>query len=200
MNAQTQTPKRLVIGMTGASGAPYALDLLQTLAGLPIETHLVISDGASRVLASEMNLAKSALEQHATVIHDDRDVGASIASGSFVTLGMVIIPCSSSTLSKIAVGLGDTLTTRAAHVHLKERRPLVLVPREAPYSRPMLEAMLKAFDAGARILPASPGFYHSPKDISDLLGFVTARVLDQFGIENTRAKRWKDTPALEDAE
>jgi flavin prenyltransferase len=192
--------QRLVIGMTGASGAPYALDLLQTLAGLPIETHLVISDGASRVLASEMNLPKSELEQHASVIHDDRDVGASVASGSFVTLGMVVIPCSSSTLAKIAHGLGDTLITRAAHVHLKERRPLVLVPREAPYSRPMLESMLKAFDAGARILPASPGFYHSPKDISDLLGFVTARVLDQFGIENMRAKRWKDTPALEDAE
>jgi flavin prenyltransferase len=200
MTTRTNSRQRLVIGMTGASGAPYALDLLQTLAGLPIETHLVISDGASRVLASEMNLPKSALEQHASVVHDDRDVGASIASGSFVTLGMVVIPCSSSTLAKIAHGLGDTLVTRAAHVHLKERRPLVLVPREAPYSRPMLESMLKAFDAGARILPASPGFYHAPKDISDLLGFVTARVLDQFGIENTRAKRWKDTPALEDVE
>jgi flavin prenyltransferase len=191
---------RLVIGMTGASGAPYTRDLLETLKGLPIETHLVISEGAKRVIAAEMKQSAKDLEPLADVVYDDRDVGASIASGSFITLGMVIVPCSSSTLAKIAHGIGDTLTTRAAHVHLKERRNLVLVPREAPYSRPMLEAMLKAFDAGARILPASPGFYHAPQEISDLLGFVTARILDQFGIANSRAKRWKDKPTLEDAD
>ena len=191
---------RLVIGMTGASGAPYTRDLLETLKDLPIETHLVISEGAKRVIAAEMNQSAKDLEPLASVVYDDRDVGASIASGSFITLGMVIVPCSSSTLAKIAHGIGDTLTTRAAHVHLKERRNLVLVPREAPYSRPMLESMLKAFDAGARILPASPGFYHAPQEISDLLGFVTARILDQFGIANTRARRWKDKPALEDAD
>ena len=186
--------------MTGASGIPYAVDLLQTLRDLPVETHLVISDGASRVLASEMGLSKNDLEALADTVYDDRDVGAAIASGSFLTLGMVVIPCSSSTLSKIAYGIGDTLIARAAHVHLKERRPLVLVPRETPFSRPMLEAMLKAFDAGARILPAAPGFYHRPTEVSELLGFITARVLDQFGIPNARAKRWKDAPALEDAE
>ena len=191
---------RLVIGMTGASGAPYTKDLLETLKTLEIETHLVISEGAKRVIASEMNQNATELERLANVVYDDRDVGASIASGSFLTLGMVIVPCSSSTLSKIAHGIGDTLTTRAAHVHLKERRNLVLVPRETPYSRPMLEAMLKAFDAGARILPASPGFYHQPNGIEDLLGFITARILDQFGIANTRAKRWKDKPALEDTD
>jgi flavin prenyltransferase len=191
---------RLVIGMTGASGAPYTRDLLETLQTLPIETHLVISEGAKRVIAAEMKQSAKDLERLAHVVYDDRDVGASIASGSFITLGMVIVPCSSSTLAKIAHGIGDTLTTRAAHVHLKERRNLVLVPRETPFSRPMLEAMLKAFDAGARILPASPGFYHQPQDISDLLGFVTARILDQFGIANTRAKRWKDSPTLEDAD
>lgn len=191
---------RLVIGMTGASGAPYTKDLLETLKTLEIETHLVISEGAKRVIASEMKQNATELERLANVVYDDRDVGASIASGSFLTLGMVIVPCSSSTLSKIAHGIGDTLTTRAAHVHLKERRNLVLVPRETPYSRPMLEAMLKAFDAGARILPASPGFYHQPNGIEDLLGFITARILDQFGIANTRAKRWKDKPALEDTD
>ena len=194
------SPARLVVGVTGASGAPYAADLLETLAALPIETHLIVSAGAARVLAAEMGGTPKDLERHASVIHDDRDVGAGVASGSFRTLGMAVVPCSSSTLAKIAHGLGDTLITRAAHVHLKERRPLVLVPREAPYSRPMLEAMLKAFDAGARILPASPGFYHGPKGIQDLLGFVTARVLDQFGIEHQRSKRWKDQPALEDAD
>jgi flavin prenyltransferase len=191
---------RLVIGMTGASGAPYTKDLLETLQNLPIETHLVVSDGAKRVIAAEMNQSSKDLERLAHVVYDDRDVGGSIASGSFITLGMVIVPCSSSTLAKIAHGIGDTLITRAAHVHLKERRNLVLVPRETPYSRPMLESMTRAFDAGARILPASPGFYHSPQEISDLLGFVTARILDQFGIANTRAKRWKDSPALEDTD
>jgi flavin prenyltransferase len=191
---------RLVIGMTGASGAPYAVDLLETLRQLEVETHLVISDGASRVIAAEMNQTLTPLKALANVVYDDRDVGASIASGSFLTLGMVVIPCSSSTLAKIAHGIGDTLITRAAHVHLKERRNLVLVPRETPYSRPMLEAMVKAFDAGARILPASPGFYHSPREIDDLLGFVTARVLDQFGIANARAKRWKDLPVIEDGD
>ena len=196
----TASRPRLVIGMTGASGAPYTKDLLETLQKLEIETHLVISEGAKRVIASEMKQNATELERLANVVYDDRDVGASIASGSFLTLGMVIVPCSSSTLSKIAHGIGDTLTTRAAHVHLKERRNLVLVPRETPYSRPMLEAMLKAFDAGARILPASPGFYHQPNGIEDLLGFITARILDQFGIANTRAKRWKDKPALEDTD
>ncbi len=189
-----------MVGVTGASGIPYAVDLLQTLRDLPIETHLVISDGATRVLSSEMGLSKPDVEAIADVVYDDRDVGAAIASGSFLTLGMVVIPCSSSTLSKIAHGIGDTLTTRAAHVHLKERRSLVLVPRETPFSRPMLEAMLKAFDAGARILPAAPGFYHRPTQVADLLGFVTARVLDQFGIPNTRAARWKDAAPIEDAE
>ena len=196
----TASRPRLVIGMTGASGAPYTKDLLETLQKLEIETHLVISEGAKRVIASEMKQNATELERLANMVYDDRDVGASIASGSFLTLGMVIVPCSSSTLAKIAHGIGDTLTTRAAHVHLKERRNLVLVPRETPYSRPMLDAMLRAFDAGARILPASPGFYHQPRSIEDLLGFVTARILDQFGIANTRAKRWKDKPALEDAD
>jgi 4-hydroxy-3-polyprenylbenzoate decarboxylase len=199
-NDGVNAPSRLVVGLTGASGIPYAVDVLQTLRDLPVETHLVISDGATRVLSAEMGLSKRDLEPLAHTLHDDRDVGASIASGSFLTLGMVVIPCSSSTLAKIAYGMADTLITRAAHVHLKEHRPLVLVPRETPLSRPMLEAMLRAFDAGARILPAMPGFYHQPTDIADLLGFVTARVLDQFGIVHTRSKRWKDAAALEDAE
>jgi flavin prenyltransferase len=188
------TTKRLVIAVTGASGAPYAADLLQTLHALTTrpELHLVVSAGAKRVLATEMPQQPNTLEALADVVYDERDVGAAIASGSFRTIGMVIVPCSSSTLAKIAHGLGDTLITRAAHVMLKERKTLVLVPREAPYSRPMLEAMLKAHDAGARIIPASPGFYHDPHNISDLLGFISARILDQFDIEHNRMKRWKE--------
>jgi flavin prenyltransferase len=186
-------PQRLVVGITGASGAQYAQDLLETLQTLPLEVHLVISEGAKRLIATELGLTTRDLETFATQLHDDRDVGAGIASGSFRTVGMVVIPTSASTLAKIAHGLADTLITRAAHVHLKERRPLVLVPRETPYSRPMLEAMLKVYDAGARILPANPGFYGNPQSIKDLLGFITARVLDQLGIENTRSSRWKET-------
>ncbi|NJK44190.1 MAG: UbiX family flavin prenyltransferase [Pleurocapsa sp. SU_196_0] len=186
------TPQRLVVGVTGASGVQYALDLLETLQSLELETHLVVSEGAKRVLAEELGMNPRELTRFGTQMHDDRDVGAGIASGSFRTLGMVVIPCSASTLSKIALGLADTLITRAAHVHLKERRPLVLVPRETPYSRAMLESMLNAFDAGARILPANPGFYGKPQTVQDILGFITARVLDQLGIENTRAPRWKD--------
>jgi flavin prenyltransferase len=184
--------QRLVVGITGASGAQYAQDLLETLQSLPLEVHLVISEGAKRLLATELGLTTRDLEAFAAQIHDDRDVGAGIASGSFRTVGMVVIPTSASTLAKIAHGLADTLITRAAHVHLKERRPLVLVPRETPYSRPMLEAMLKVHDAGARILAANPGFYGNPQTIKDLLGFITARVLDQLGIENTRSVRWKE--------
>jgi flavin prenyltransferase len=186
------SPQRLVVGITGASGAQYAQDLLETLQTLPLEVHLVISEGAKRLLATELGLTIRDLETFAAQIHDDRDVGAGIASGSFRTVGMVVIPTSASTLAKIAHGLADTLITRAAHVHLKERRPLVLVPRETPYSRPMLEAMLKVHDAGARILAANPGFYGNPQSIKDLLGFITARVLDQLGIENTRSVRWKE--------
>lgn len=186
------SPSRLVVGITGASGAQYALDFLETLQALNYEVHLVISEGAKRLLAEELAMNAKDLAALATEVHDDRNVGAGIASGSFRTQGMVVIPTSASTLAKIAHGLADTLITRAAHVHLKERRPLVLVPRETPYSRPMLEAMLKAFDAGARILPANPGFYNEPKTIKDLLGFITARVLDQLGIENTRSARWKE--------
>jgi flavin prenyltransferase len=184
--------QRLVIGMTGASGIQYALDLLETVQTMPLETHLIVSEGAKRVLAEELKSSTRELGKLVTQLHDDRDVGAGIASGSFRTAGMVVIPCSASTLAKIAHGMADTLITRAAHVHLKERRNLVLVPRETPYSRPMLEAMLKAHDAGARILAANPGFYGNPQNVKDLLGFITARVLDNLGLENQRSVRWKE--------
>jgi flavin prenyltransferase len=184
--------QRLVIGITGASGIQYALDLLETVQTLPLETHLIVSDGAKRVLAEELGMSTKNLAGMVNAMHDDRDVGAGVASGSFRTAGMVIVPCSASTLAKIAHGMADTLITRAAHVHLKERRNLVLVPRETPYSRPMLEAMLKAHDAGARILAANPGFYGNPQNVKDLLGFITARVLDNLGLDNQRSVRWKD--------
>lgn len=186
-------PRRVVVGISGASGIPYAKDLLETMRRTGgLEVHLVATDGARRVAADELGAPLDDLVALADVVHPNRDVGASIASGSFRTLGMVVVPCSATTLSKVALGVCDNLLTRAAYVHLKERRPLVLVPREAPLPLPTLEAMVKAAQAGATILPASPGFYTRPKTIDDLLGFVTQRVLDLLGIERDRSPRWKD--------
>ncbi|TBH15899.1 UbiX family flavin prenyltransferase [Thermus thermamylovorans] len=180
---------RVVVGLTGASGMPYALDLLQTLQGLA-EVHLVLSQGAKRVLWEEMGLSPKDLHPLAGRVYKDSDLGAPIASGSFPTRGMVVVPCSATTLGKVALGLADTLLTRAAYVHLKERRPLILVPRETPLPLPTLRAMVAVAEAGAVVLPASPGFYHRPREIRDLLGFITQRILDHLGLEAKRAPRW----------
>lgn len=182
---------KLVVGVTGGSGAPYALDLLRALQDLQVETHLVVSEGAKKVWETEGKTNIQELLALGSELHDDRNLAASIASGSFKTLGMVICPCSSSTLAKVALGLGDNLISRAAHVTLKERRKLVLVPREAPYPRPMLENMLRAHDAGAVVLPASPGFYSTPESVQDILAFLTARILDQFNLDTGQMKRWE---------
>jgi 4-hydroxy-3-polyprenylbenzoate decarboxylase len=177
---------------------PYALDLLRTLRRLPgLEIHLVMTQGAKRVLVEEAELSLEAVEALAHVVHRSSDLGAPVASGSFRTAGMVVVPCSATTLSKVAYGLADNLLTRAAYVTLKERRSLVLVPRETPLPLPSLEAMIKAAQAGATILPAAPGFYHKPKAIDDLLAFMTQRILDLFGLEYPRAPRWGEVRELE---
>lgn len=181
----------VVVGVSGASGLAYAVDLLRALAAQPVRTHLVITAGAKRVVPTELDGGLAELTDLAAVVHKDSDIGASIASGSRATAGMVVVPCSAGTLAKVAHGLTDSLLSRAAHVTLKERRPLVLVVREAPYSRPMLVNMLAANDAGALIMPASPGFYHRPTDITALVGSVTARVLDHLGLPNERVQRWQ---------
>lgn len=170
----------------------YALDLLRTLQALPVETHLVVTNGAKQVIPTELTETVLELEALAEVVYKDADLGAAVSSGSFRAHGMVVTPCSAGTLAKVAHGLTDNLVSRAAHVTLKERRPLVLVVREAPFSRPMLQNMLTAFDAGAAILPASPGFYHRPETVAELVGTVTARTLDLLGIDNLRAPRWKE--------
>lgn len=181
-----------VVGVSGASGMLYAVDLLQQIRSDPAATvHLVVSAGAKRVLPTESDVDLATLEGLVDVVHKDTDLGSSIASGSFVVSGMAVVPCSAGTLARIAHGHTDSLLTRAAHVTLKERRPLVLVVREAPYSRPMLVNMLAAHDAGAVVLPASPGFYQRPASIHDLIGTVTARVLDRLGIDNQRVPRWQ---------
>lgn len=170
----------------------YALDLLRTLKGLPLEAHLVVTNGAKQVIPTELAETALELEALAEVVYKDSDFGAAISSGSFRAHGMVVVPCSAGTLAKVAHGLTDNLVSRAAHVTLKERRPLVLVVREAPFSRPMLQNMLAAHDAGAVILPASPGFYHRPETVDDLIGTVTARTLDLLGVDNARARRWRE--------
>lgn len=170
----------------------YAFDLLRSLADAPVETHLVVTAGAKQVLGSESAGTLHDLRDLADVTHDDRDLGAGIASGSFRAAAMTVAPCSAGTLAKVANGLTDTLLTRAAHVTLKERRPLSLLVREAPYSRPLLENMLRAHDAGATVVPASPGFYGRPATIDDLVGTITARLLDHLGVAHARSPRWKD--------
>lgn len=181
---------RVVVGVSGASGTPYALDLLRALKQAGAEVHLVVSEGAHRVLEAELEAGPEALFALADVRYDARDLAAPIASGSFPTRGMVVVPTSQTTLAKVAYGIADNLIARAAFVHLKERRPLVLVPRETPLPLPALRAMTAAAEAGAVILPASPGFYHRPKTIEDLLRFVTQRILDQLGLELDWAPRW----------
>lgn len=186
--------RRVVVAMTGASGIIYALDLLTALRELSLEAHLVVTAGAKRVLPTEVDDGLAKVESLAAVVHKNSDIGAAVASGSFPVRGMVVVPCSAGTLAKVANGMADNLVTRAAHVMLKERRPLVMVVREAPYSRPMMQNMVSAHDAGATILPASPGFYHRPESISDLVGGITSRTLDLLGIENDWSPRWRDAP------
>ncbi len=183
---------RLVVGISGGSGMIYALDLLKTLRPLPVEAHLVISNGAKQVIPSELRETVHDLHALAEVAYKDSDFTAAISSGSYPTIGMVIVPCSAGTLAKVAMGITDTLLSRAAHVTLKERRPLIAIVREAPYSRPMLKNMLEAFDAGATVLPASPGFYLEPQGIDELVGTITARALDLLGLPHQRVRRWRE--------
>jgi len=189
--------RRVIVALSGGSGVPYAVDLLEALrgsdrAGNVTEVHLIITNGAKQVIPTEVDLGVKGIEALADVVHKDHDLGASIASGSFRADAMVVVPCSAGTLAKVALGFTDNLVSRAAHVTLKERRRLVLVVREAPYPRPMLQNMLAAHDAGAVVMPASPGFYQRPADVAALVRGVTARVLDLISVPNAHAPRWKD--------
>lgn len=190
----------IVVGITGASGAPYAVRLLQQLAGAHRPISLIVSKFGMRLLETEVGIGsidalRTAVGKEAwdscieTYSNDDR--GAPPASGSALTSGMIVCPCSMGTLSAISVGASRSLIERAADVTLKERRKLVLVPRETPLSAIHLGNMLRLTRAGAVIMPAAPGFYHRPKQISDLVDFVVARMLDQLGVEQKLVKRWK---------
>lgn len=196
----------IVLAITGASGAPYAVRILRALVEARRTVQLIVSDHGWRLLSTESDIADMAALRDRTgggrweglvTAYDDRDRGASPASGSALTAGMVIAPCSMGTLAAVAAGTSRSLIERAADVTLKERRPLVLLPRETPLSAIHLENMLRVTRAGAVVMPAAPGFYHRPSGIDDLVDFIAGRVLDHLGVENTVTRRWKSEPGDE---
>ena len=191
-------PRRLVVGITGASGAVYGIRALQVLRELGIETHLVISRAGEMTRAYETKMSREELHALASHVHAINDAGASIASGSFRTMGMLIAPCSVRTLAEVATGVTTTLLTRAADVSLKERRPLVLMVREAPLHAGHIRNMLAAAEMGAIIHPPVPAFYTGPNTISDLVDHTLGRVLDCFGIEMPDMPRWGEPTGTTD--
>lgn len=183
--------RRLIVGMSGATGAVFGTRLLEALRECDVESHLVLSKWALRTVEHETPYKGDDLRALADVVYSPGDMGAAISSGSFLTEGMVIIPCSMRTLGAIANGYGDHLVHRAADVVLKERRRLVLVTRETPLSDIHLENMLKLSRRGVTILPPMPAFYNHPQSVDDIVDHIVARTLDQFGIEAPFAKRWE---------
>jgi 4-hydroxy-3-polyprenylbenzoate decarboxylase len=183
--------RRLVVAITGATGAVYGVRLLQQLSATPgIETHLVVSDAAVLTLHQETGMQRRELEALAHVVHKNRDIGASIASGSFLTDGMVIAPCSMKTLASVALGLSDNLIARAADVMLKERRRLVLMVRETPFNLAHLRNMTSVTEMGGVVFPPLPSFYHKPASIEEMVDHTVGRVIDLFGIAHALAPRW----------
>ncbi len=196
------TPLPIVMAITGASGAPYAVRLLNVLAMARQPVWLIVSSHGWRLLHTESGIGDlQSLRAHvgedawdaSVQVFDDSDRGATPASGSARVRGMVIVPCSMGTIAAIAGGTSRSLVERAADVTLKERRPLLVVPRETPLSRIHLENMLRITDAGAVVLPASPGFYHQPERVDQLVNFVVQRILDQLHVDVDIAPRWGDT-------
>jgi 4-hydroxy-3-polyprenylbenzoate decarboxylase len=184
---------RLVVGMSGASGAVYGVRILEQLQDTPIETHLIVSKAARWTLADETDLRLSDVAALADVVHPNQDIGANIASGSFRTMGMVVAPCSVKTMSEISSGVTSTLMARAADVTLKERRRLVLMVRETPLHRNHLRTMADLAELGAIIAPPVPAFYTKPQSLDDLVDHTVGRVLDLFDIETGLVKRWDGT-------
>jgi len=183
-------PIRVVVGVTGASGVIYGVRALEALAGLGVETHLVVSRSAALTLKQETSLSAADLAAKAAVVHHPADVGAAISSGSFRTLGMLIAPCSIRTMSEIATGVTSTLLTRAADVTLKERRPLVLMVRETPFHLGHLRTMVRLAEMGATIAPPLPAFYTQPRSVQELVDHSVGRALDLFGLDWGAVRRW----------
>jgi 4-hydroxy-3-polyprenylbenzoate decarboxylase len=187
--------RRLVVGISGASGVAYGLRTLDALREMGVESHLVVTRAAALTLQSETDLTPEDLSAKADVVHRLADVGASIASGSFRTLGMIVAPCSVRTMSEIATGVTSTLLTRAADVTLKERRPLVLMVRETPLHLGHLRTMTALAEMGATIAPPMPAFYAKPATIAELVDQSVGRALDAFGLSWRAVRRWgEDLP------
>lgn len=184
-------PKRLTIGISGASGSVLALELLKSLKGIPSwETHLVISKGGVRTLEHETQVTESQLTDYATQVYDREDVGANIASGTFVTEGMVIVPCSMKTVAGVCHGYSDNLLLRAADVTIKERRKLVMLARETPLSPIHLHNMLTLSQMGVVVMPPMVTYYNHPRSVADMTNHIVGKILHEFGIEGTDFKRW----------
>jgi 4-hydroxy-3-polyprenylbenzoate decarboxylase len=186
--------KRLIVGMTGASGAIYGQRLLQALGYCGVERHLVISKAAALTIHHELGIGAAALRSEAEFHYASGDIGAACSSGSFITEGMVIAPCSMKTLAEIANGITSSLVSRAAEVVLKERRRLVLLVRETPLTASHLRNMLAVTEMGGIIAPPLPAFYIQPRDIDDLVNHTVGRVLDLFGIDSGTLNRWAGMP------
>ena len=183
--------RRIVVAITGATGAIYGVRLLHQLKSIPgVETHLIVSDAAALTLQAEVGMQRRDVEALAHVVHKNREIGATIASGSFQSDGMVVAPCSMKTLAAVALGLSDNLIARAADVVLKERRRLVLMVRETPFNLAHLRNMTAVTEMGGIIFPPLPSFYHRPATIADMVEHTVDRVMDLLGIENDQAARW----------
>jgi flavin prenyltransferase len=199
MTTSATPMKRLIVGISGASGVIYGIRALQVLKDVPdLETHLVLSAAAKRTILEETDWTTEAVEALADVVHSHRDIGAAIASGSFQTLGMLVAPCSIKSLSGIAHSYSDNLLTRAADVCLKEQRRLVLMVRETPLHLGHLELMATASRCGALIVPPVPAFYNRPQSVQDIVDHSVGKALDLFGIGHQLFRRWKEAVA-EDA-
>ena len=190
VNGAAETPRRLVVGISGASGVIYGARVLDALTNLGVESHLVVTRAALLTLSQETDLTPDELTGKATVVHRLNDVGATIASGSFRTLGMIVAPCSVRTMSEIATGVTSTLLTRAADVVLKERRPLVLLVRETPFHLGHLRTMTALSEMGAIIAPPLPAFYARPASIAEMVDQSVGRALDLFGLDWAAVRRW----------
>jgi flavin prenyltransferase len=198
MTRMTTTPRRrLTVGISGASGIVYGIRMLELLRDTGVETHLVMSRSAEMTLAYETDLKIRDVRALASVNHPNTDIGASISSGSFYTMGMVVAPCSIKTMSEIATGVTGSLLSRAADVVLKERRRLVLAVRETPLHGGHLRTLAQLADMGAVIAPIVPAFYTRPKTIDDIINHTVGRLLDLFGIDTSAVKRWQGAPGEE---
>jgi 4-hydroxy-3-polyprenylbenzoate decarboxylase len=190
----TKTPRRLVVGIAGASGAIYGIRILELLKKTDIETHLVMSKSAEMTIVYETKYKPKEIRELASFSHPVSDIGASISSGSFPTMGMIIAPCSIKTMSEIATGVTSSLLSRAADVVLKERRRLVLAVRETPLHGGHLRTMATLADIGAIVAPIVPAFYNKPKSVDDIISHTVGRLLDLFDIETKMVKRWQGGP------